>query len=76
MANQQLAETRQMAHLSQSDLAREIRLAGWRHGDPNGCTREMVSRWERGTTRCPQPRYLLLLEKVLGRPARYLGFPR
>lgn len=74
MANQALAEARRMAHLSQDGLAREIRLAGWRHGDPNGCTREMVHRWERGTVRRPHPRYLLLLENVLGQPAGNLGF--
>src|SRR4029077_8094699 len=32
MANQALVEARRMAHLSQDGLAREIRLAGWRHG--------------------------------------------
>jgi transcriptional regulator with XRE-family HTH domain len=74
MANQPLIEARRMAHLSQDGLAREIRLAGWRHGDPNGCTREMVHKWERGTVRRPHPRYLLLLENVLGQPAGSLGF--
>ena len=74
MTNQALADARRMAHLSQDGLAREIRLAGWRHGDPNGCTREMVHRWEAGTVRRPHPRYLLLLENVLGQPAGNLGF--
>jgi len=74
MANQALADARRMAHLSQDGLAREIRLAGWRHGDPNGCTREMVHRWEAGTVRRPHPRYLLLLENVLGQPSGNLGF--
>lgn len=74
MPNQLLADARRMAHLSQDGLAREIRLAGWRHGDPNGCTREMVHRWEAGSVRRPHPRYLLLLENVLGQPAGNLGF--
>jgi hypothetical protein len=34
----------------------------------------MVQRWESGQTRCPQGRYLLALEAVLGQPAASLGF--
>ncbi|MDR0346430.1 MAG: helix-turn-helix transcriptional regulator [Nocardiopsaceae bacterium] len=74
MPNAALREARLRAHLSQDDLARRIREAGFRSGDPNGCTREMVQRWESGRTKCPQPRYLLALEKVLGLPAASLGF--
>lgn len=60
--------------MSQGDLAREIREAGFRAGDTNACTRTMVQRWEAGTTRRPQARYLLALEHVLGQPAASLGF--
>lgn len=60
--------------MSQDDLARHIREAGNRAGDPNGCTRGMVQRWESGRTRRPQGRYLLALESVLGQPAPNLGF--
>jgi transcriptional regulator with XRE-family HTH domain len=74
MANAQLREARRLVGLSQYDLAREIRRAGWLNGDPNGCTRKMVQRWETGVTRLPQARYLLLLENVLGQPAASLGF--
>lgn len=74
MANQPLIDARRMRHLSQDGLAREIQRAGWQHGDPNGCTREMVHRWERGTVRRPHPRYLRLLESVLGQPSGSLGF--
>jgi transcriptional regulator with XRE-family HTH domain len=74
MANAALAEARRLTGLSQYDLAREIRHAGWLSGDPNGCTREMVARWERGTVRLPQARYLRLLENVLGQPVASLGF--
>lgn len=74
MANQLLVDARRMAHLSQDGLAREIRRTGWRRGDPNGCTREMIHRWESGAVRRPHPRYLLLLENVLGQPAGNLGF--
>jgi transcriptional regulator with XRE-family HTH domain len=62
------------ARLSQEDLARRIREAGYRGGDPNGCTRGMVQRWESGQVRRPQGRYLIALENVLGVPAASLGF--
>ena len=74
MANTALREARRRAHLSQSDLARRIREAGYLSGDTNGCTREMVQRWESGKVRRPQARYLLALENVLGQPAENLGF--
>jgi transcriptional regulator with XRE-family HTH domain len=74
MANTALREARRLANLSQSDLARMIREAGHMLGDPNGCTREMVQRWESGRVRRPQGRYLLALEHVLGQPAANLGF--
>ena len=43
-------------------------------GDPNGCTREMVQRWESGRVRRPQGRYLIALEHVFGLPVASLGF--
>jgi transcriptional regulator with XRE-family HTH domain len=60
--------------MSQDDLARNIRETGFRGGDPNGCTRNMVQRWESGKVKTPQPRYLIALERVLGQPAENLGF--
>jgi hypothetical protein len=60
--------------MSQTDLARSVREAGYKSGFPNGCTREMVQRWESGKVRKPQPRYLLLLENVLRQPVGSLGF--
>lgn len=74
MANTALREARRLAHMSQSDLARMIRETGFQLGDPNGCTREMVQKWESGRVRRPQGRYLLALEQVLGQPAANLGF--
>src|ERR1700677_3734963 len=74
MANTALREARVRAHLSQTDLARRIRELGFRSGDPNGCTRVMVQRWESGKVQRPQPRYLLALENVLGMPSQNLGF--
>lgn len=74
MTNTALQQARKRARMSQTDLARQIREAGFRVGDPNGCSREMIARWESGRVKCPQPRYLLLLENVLGQPATNLGF--
>lgn len=74
MANTALREAIRSAHLSQAGFAREIQRAGWRRGHPNGCNRAMVGRWCSGRTRRPQPRYLLLIEDVLGQPAGNLGF--
>lgn len=72
--NEALRTARVRAHMSQDDLARCIREAGSRYGDPNGCSRGMVQRWESGKIRQPQGRYLLALENVLGQPAASLGF--
>jgi len=74
MPNTALIEARRQAGFSQDDLARAIRRDGWLAGDPNGCTREMVHRWENGRVRRPQSRYLARLEHVLGQPAGNLGF--
>lgn len=74
LPNDALRRARLGAHLSQTDLARKIREAGYQLGDPNGCTRVMVQRWESGKVRRPQGRYLLALESVLGQPASSLGF--
>jgi transcriptional regulator with XRE-family HTH domain len=74
MANTALREARVRARLSQTDLARRIRELGFRGGDPNGCTRVMVQRWESGKVQRPQPRYVLALEMILGAPAQNLGF--
>lgn len=74
MVNTALREARVRNHLSQTDLARRIRELGFRTGDPNGCTRVMVQRWESGKVQRPQPRYLLALESILGQPAQNLGF--
>lgn len=69
-----LRQARVRAHLSQDDLAREIREAGFRVGDSTACTRGMVQRWESGRVKRPQGRYLIALENVLGQPAASLGF--
>jgi transcriptional regulator with XRE-family HTH domain len=72
--NLALRDARRNAHLSQEDLARSIREAGWRTGNPAPCSGRTVQRWESGAVTCPQPRYLMALEAVLGQPADSLGF--
>jgi transcriptional regulator with XRE-family HTH domain len=74
MANVALREARISAHMSQTELARRIREAGFGSGDSNGCSPRMVQRWESGETRRPHARYLLVLESVLGQPVENLGF--
>jgi hypothetical protein len=72
--NLALKQAREKANLSQTGLAVRIQEWGFTTGEPNGCSRNMVQRWESGQTRCPQGRYLLALEAVLGQPAASLGF--
>jgi transcriptional regulator with XRE-family HTH domain len=72
--NLALKQAREKANLSQTGLAVRIQEWGFTTGEPNGCSRNMVPRWESGQTRCPQGRYLLALEAVLGQPAASLGF--
>jgi hypothetical protein len=72
--NLALKQARERANLSQTGLAVRIQEWGFTTGEPNGCSRNMVQRWESGQTRCPQGRYLLALEAVLGQPAASLGF--
>jgi transcriptional regulator with XRE-family HTH domain len=74
MANTALRKARLAANMSQDDLARAIREHGFKRGDTISCTRGTVQRWESGTTKCPQPRYVHALEAVLNRPASSLGF--
>jgi transcriptional regulator with XRE-family HTH domain len=72
--NTALREARLAAHMSQGDLAREVREAGFRTGHPAPCSDRTVQRWESGHVARPQARHLLALETVLGRPADSLGF--
>lgn len=70
--NTKLASAIKAARLSQDDLARKVREAGPRYDAVNGCNRATVHRWLGGAT--PQPRYIRLLEVVLGKSAADLGF--
>jgi transcriptional regulator with XRE-family HTH domain len=73
-ANTALREARLRARLSQDELARMIRESGFRAGRATPCSARTVQRWESGHVACPQGRYLLALESVLGQPAESLGF--
>lgn len=60
--------------MSQDELARAIREAGQRAGEPNGCTKRLVQRWEAGSVATPRGIYARALEMVTGQPVENLGF--
>jgi transcriptional regulator with XRE-family HTH domain len=60
--------------MSQDDLARAIREAGDRAGQPNDASKRLVQRWESGVIATPRPVYARALEIVTGLPIESLGF--
>ncbi|MFG2826265.1 XRE family transcriptional regulator [Streptomyces sp. NPDC048434] len=60
--------------MSQDDLARALRAAGDRSGDPNDASKRLVQRWESGSISVPRPVYARALETVTGLPIDSLGF--
>ena len=70
--NTALRAVRQALRLSQDELARAVRAAGERAGEPNGCSKRLVQRWEAGAA--PRGVYLRALELATGQPAENLGF--
>jgi hypothetical protein len=60
--------------MSQDDLARAVREAGRRAGEPNDCTKRLVQRWEAGVVATPRGPYARALEYVTGQPIENLGF--
>ena len=72
--DERLRAVRRAMRMSQAELARAIRKAGDRAGEPNSCTQQQVQRWERGEIKAPQPHYLRALEMATGQPAENLGF--
>jgi transcriptional regulator with XRE-family HTH domain len=72
--NTALRSVRQGMRLSQDELARAIREAGRRNGEPNECSKRLIQRWESGLTTAPRGTYLRALEYVTGQPAENLGF--
>ncbi|MGP0026408.1 MAG: helix-turn-helix domain-containing protein, partial [Streptosporangiaceae bacterium] len=72
--NTALRQARQRLHLSQDELARAIRQAGDRAGEPNSCTKRIIQRWEAGLVRTPHGPYARALEYVTGQTIQALGF--
>ena len=72
--NTSLRAVRQSMRMSQDELARAVRAAGQRAGEPNGCSKRLVQRWEAGEVATPRGAYVRALEYVTGQPAAHLGF--
>ena len=72
--NTALREVRHDMRMSQDELARAVRQAGQRAGEPNGCTKRLVQRWEAGIVTAPRGPYTRALEHVTGLPISNLGF--
>jgi transcriptional regulator with XRE-family HTH domain len=72
--NTHLRAVRLAMRMSQAELARAVRAAGARAGEPNTCTQQQIQRWERGTTATPRGHYVRALEMATGQPAENLGF--
>lgn len=71
--NLKLRRARQVLRLSQAQFAEVIRAAGEAIGEPNGCTKRLVQKWESGEHRVCKPAYLVVLETVTGLSAAELG---
>jgi transcriptional regulator with XRE-family HTH domain len=74
MPNTTLKAARTSRRMSQDDLARAIRDAGKRLGEPNGCSKKVIQRWESGAVTNPRGPYLRALEYAMGETAGNLGF--
>ncbi|MFF4952254.1 XRE family transcriptional regulator [Streptomyces chattanoogensis] len=72
--NTTLQAVRKGLLMSQDDLARAIRDAGQRAGEPNDANKRLVQRWESGTVGVPRGIYARALESVTGMPIDALGF--
>jgi len=72
--NTSLRAVRQSMRMSQDELARAVREAGQRAGEPNGCSKRLVQRWEAGSVTSPRGAYVRALEYVTGQPVENLGF--
>jgi len=72
--NSTLRAVRASLLMSQDDLARAVRDAGTRMGEPNDCSKRHVQRWEAGAVGYPRPVYARALEAATGLPIASLGF--
>jgi transcriptional regulator with XRE-family HTH domain len=69
-----LRQVRMAMRLSQDELARAVREAGQRSGEPNDCSKRQIQRWEAGEVAAPRAVYVRALEMATGRPIESLGF--
>ncbi|MEU7767721.1 helix-turn-helix domain-containing protein [Nocardia sp. NPDC049190] len=58
---------RERMGLSMEELAVKIREKGLELGEPNGCTKQLVSKWEKDRV-TPGPRYQRALTAIMGEP--------
>lgn len=58
---------------SQTQFAAALRKAGEALGEPNGCTKRLVQRWEQAARTAVMPNYQRALEHVTGLPYAALG---
>ena len=72
--NAALRTARLKRRMSQDDLARAVRDAGVRTGEPNACNKRTVQKWEAGVVTTPRGVYVRALEFALGEPIENLGF--
>jgi hypothetical protein len=72
--NTALRAVRASMLMSLDDFARAVRQAGDRAGEPNGCNKRLVQRWEAGLVTTPRSAYARALEAVTGQPIENLGF--
>ena len=72
---ERLRRTREGLHLSQHDFAKAVQAAGARLGEPNGCTKRNVQKWESGEVKMPHPSVRRALEAVTQLPFVMLCTP-
>lgn len=72
--NTSLQAIRDALLMSQDELARAVREAGDKVGEPNDCSKRLIQRWESGEVKAPRPVYLRALEVATGQPVENL-FP-
>lgn len=61
-------------NLSQREFADLIRKTGEERGEPNGCTKALVQKWESGRNTSCRPNYRRALQEATGTPYGRLGF--
>lgn len=72
--NTTLRAIRLSLHMSQTDFAKAVQHAGEALGEPNGCTKRLVQKWESGEHEVCRPHYRKALERVTRHPYAQLGF--